>query len=624
MVNSNVLEFFVKMKDFMSGGLAKIAQNVRSTNRDTKIMTGSVNELKQRLHEVNQVRFGTVLRSEFRSATQEAKNLERQISSMQGKRSSGGGLMGLARQFAPALSIASLLSFGMGSVRASNAFEAQKKSFGVLAGSTGIGNQLGSDLRDLKENTIMGPAVYKNAQTMLGFGVGAKEVVKDLRMLGDISMGDANRLQHLTLAFSEVQAAGKLTGKEVRQFVNAGFNPLMQISEMTHKSMAKVRDRLHEGKISAEEVKRAFEAATGPGGRFYDMLNKMSETAAGKTQMLEGRIASLKIAVGERLQPVYVAAVDTLSSLVGWTKKFIEVPVTQKLYDQISSIRGLQTQLMASNVSHQRQVDILNQLRDINPNITKGISDQSIEYAKLAQNIDNVVGSLKAKLLAEQFTKDNAGVLDQYGNAQKNLAGDESKIFSIVGTTVPELLNKGLSKGQLIRAAREKLLAQVMGESGVGKYGKSQPLFQSSTGSTFRLNDESDANKNLMALQLYTQTANRNVDVINRLGGKVAGINNTKSALLKQFDEYSGIASMSAAGIKGGGKTGSSVNAGDEGSEVTKGITSGGPRVINIHGVKFMDKMEVHASSPGAAVDEMEPKLLELFRRILNSGASVQ
>lgn len=57
---------------------------------------------------------------------------------------------------------------------------------------------------------------------------------------------------------------------------------------------------------------------------------------------------------------------------------------------------------------------------------------------------------------------------------------------------------------------------------------------------------------------------------------------------------------------------------------VAKGVTSGGPRTININGVKFADKIEIHVDSLQQGIDKTEDKLNEMFLRTLNSGASVQ
>ena len=621
---SNILEFYVQMKDMMSSGLVKMAntakQSFGSATKSSKEFATSLDGLKARLKDVEFSRAGTRLKDEFKQLTQEAKSLKREISQMDGKGGGlfssgiGGTLKGLA--IAAGLTFGASQAFGFvkSSIEAANQFGAQRQSYQVLTGNNGIGGQLADDLRGLKENTIMGPAVYKNAQTMLGFGVKAADITKDLRMLGDVSMGDANRLQHLTLAFSEVTATGRITGKEVRQFINAGFNPLMQISEMTGKSMAQVREEMKKGAISATMVQKAFEAATGPGGRFHDMLGKMAETSAGKTQMLEGRIASLKIALGERMQMGYMSVVGLMIDLVTWTKHFVEIPLEKKLGDQILKIRALQAELTSSNTSHDRQLQLFRELEQINPNIVKGIDEQHIAYGKLATNIDNVTTALKNKIFIESFDKTNAGVLSQYANAKKLEADSFGNIWNYIGQ-IPEIAqDTSMSPGQKQIAAIRYLQDKV-------KSGQVQSYYKNSTNSTtgatvgIKGSLEEDL---LYDIQNAIKLQNKAVDQINALSPTIKSINKTKEVLGNQINQYMGIDSMTAAQKKGSGLS----NADDGG--VVGGITSGGPRIININGVKFIEKLEIHSASATEGFKEMEPKLEEMLLRLLYSGAKMQ
>ncbi|KAK6033562.1 tape measure domain protein [Ostertagia ostertagi] len=604
----------------MSGGLVKLGQNAQQTftkmGKAIKTAEQHSRQLGQSFTQTNQKLPGTVsyvgaLKRTLKEAADEAKRLAKEMGALGGgggrgaagagdiaSAKRGGGLGGLVRMAMPYISAAAIASFGMSSVKAANQFDAQKTSYGVLAGNKGIGNAIADDLRGLKENTIMGPAVYKNAQMMLGFGIAAKDINHDLRMLGDISMGDANRLQHLTLAFSEVQAAGKLTGKEVRQFVNAGFNPLMEISKMTGKSMAEVRHQMHEGKITAQQLTQAFESATGEGGRFHGMLEKMANTALGKGQMLEGRFASLKIALGERLQPAFIQSTDSLIKWVTWAKHLVEIPVEQKLQEEINKIKSLQAELVSSNTNHARQVEILKELEQINPNIVKGINEQSISYADLARNVDKVTQSLGAKIFAERFTKDNADVLEKYNSAKEQQASAMGKVMSAVGQAFPGIAQDDkLTLGQKQALTKQRLMQMVdkTGDMSMqpGLFGshieKATPwLTNPKTGVKYRVNDKSDANRLLIELQQGIFAANQSADVINSTSGQVAVINKTKEALLKQFGISSGVESMAnAAAIKTKNGKESNANAAEAGNSVSGGITGGGPRVINIHGGTF-------------------------------------
>lgn len=70
-------------------------------------------------------------------------------------------------------------------------------------------------------------------------------------------------------------------------------------------------------------------------------------------------------------------------------------------------------------------------------------------------------------------------------------------------------------------------------------------------------------------------------------------------------------------------KTGAAVGSGP-GNDVATGITSGGPRVVNIHIGKMVEKLEVHASGVQQGLNNLERQVEEVFLRILNSGGALQ
>ena len=112
---------------------------------------------------------------------------------------------------------------------------------------------------------------------MLGFNIEVEKVPRYLQAIGDVSMGDTQRFNSLTLAFSQMSAAGKLMGQDLNQMINAGFNPLQIMADKTGKSIAALKDEMSKGAISAEMVQQAFIDATSASGKFYNMSENASK-----------------------------------------------------------------------------------------------------------------------------------------------------------------------------------------------------------------------------------------------------------------------------------------------------------------------------------------------------------
>lgn len=206
--------------------------------------------------------------------------------------------------------------------------EANKVAFQTMAGNA-PGNKLYGDLTKYAQNTIYGNEVYKEAKTMLAFGVATDKIMPSLKMLGDIAMGDKQRMESLALVFGQTRSAGKLMGQDLLQYINAGFNPLKELSEMTKKPYDQLKKLSEQGKISADMVEAAFVHATSAGGRFYDMTNRIANTDYGKLQNLKGQLDGIALKLGGVLAPKLGAFIDqygdkfinTLSRGVDWLTK---------------------------------------------------------------------------------------------------------------------------------------------------------------------------------------------------------------------------------------------------------------------------------------------------------------
>jgi tape measure domain-containing protein len=170
-----------------------------------------------------------------------------------------------------------------------------------------------------KKTPFTRDALLKNATLLLNFGVKAEKVIPSLKMLGDISGGNTERFNRLSLAFAQVSAMGRLTGQDLLQMVNAGFNPLQIISEKTGRSMSELKEIMSKGGISFKDVAKAMQIATSEGGRFFNMMEKRSETASGKFNKMKQELDSAFIDLGTLILPALTKFIEKLTGLI---KKF--------------------------------------------------------------------------------------------------------------------------------------------------------------------------------------------------------------------------------------------------------------------------------------------------------------
>jgi len=232
----------------------------------------------------------------------------------------------LAKQIAGFTSVAGLavnagmkaasmfVEMGRKSIELAAGFEKSRVSWGVLMGDVAKGNEVFSQLQSFAAKTPLSfQSVETAARTLSGFGVEVENLIPTLSKLGDISLGDNQKLQQLALVFGQVKAQGRAMTQDLYQFVNAGVPIFQMLADVTGVTAGEIKELAAQGKIGYEEIAAAIEKATGEGEKFHGMLEKTSETTAGKfTTFLDN--VNLRLAkMGEVFLPAVNAALDAMN-----------------------------------------------------------------------------------------------------------------------------------------------------------------------------------------------------------------------------------------------------------------------------------------------------------------------
>lgn len=203
------------------------------------------------------------------------------------------------------------------SVQARREMESMEISFSVLTGSMEKSKQLIGQMKALgAASPLQTSDIAKAGQTLIGFGVDVHRVMPILRQLSDISMGDSQRFQSLSLAFAQMSAQGRLMGQDLNQMVNAGFNPLQIISEKTGKSIGQLKDEMSKGNISSQDVANAFAAATEEGGKFYGMTEKLGKSLNGMFNQQQDKLNQQWAELGEKITPQVVSSMELVNEAI--------------------------------------------------------------------------------------------------------------------------------------------------------------------------------------------------------------------------------------------------------------------------------------------------------------------
>lgn len=98
--------------------------------------------------------------------------------------------------------------------------------------------------------------------------------------------------------------------------VNAGFNPLEEISRKTGKSIGELKNEMSKGAITSKMVQDAFISATSAGGKFYGMASEGAKTLNGQISMLQESFDNMFNEIGSKGEGVVMKAVQAGTYLV--------------------------------------------------------------------------------------------------------------------------------------------------------------------------------------------------------------------------------------------------------------------------------------------------------------------
>ena len=287
------------------GDTSSLEAKIRSTNEKLKEQKSSLFNLTQ--EQANARLSVKKLRDEYALYRQDGeknvdvtKQVEQAMSNM-GKKLLGGY---------------SIKEFLSSMIRVRGEFQSMQTAIETMVGK----DMAGQLIPQIKELAKISPLTMSDMvgaeKMMLGFNIQAEDTIKYLKAISDISMGESSKFNSLTLAFSQMSAAGKLMGQDLNQMINAGFNPLQIISEKTGKSIATLKDEMSKGAVSAEMVQQAFIDATSAGGKFYNMSENASKTINGQLSMMQDALNSVFNELGTKSESVIMDGIQMTTSLI--------------------------------------------------------------------------------------------------------------------------------------------------------------------------------------------------------------------------------------------------------------------------------------------------------------------
>jgi tape measure domain-containing protein len=262
----------------------------------------------------------------------EAEREKARIAKMSMRSGMGDGLTSRADIYMHVNAIRALTQSGKGMLDVYANFMQAKAGIEVFTKDAQKANDVMAELMDYAKTTPFSIAgISEETKNMMARGVAVDLAVDSIKRLGMVSGGSQERLNRLSLAFSQIMTKGKLMQQDLNQLAEQGFNPLATIARASLKPNQQFEDRLAEvtrakeqGLVTSKHFLKALEMETSQGGYYANLLNRMSKEVGGLTSRLKEMFLEMKLDVmailDEQLKTALKSAIMYVGMLHQWIK----------------------------------------------------------------------------------------------------------------------------------------------------------------------------------------------------------------------------------------------------------------------------------------------------------------
>lgn len=601
-MSGNTLEFFVKMKDLMSGGLVKLAQNAQQAFRKVEAYENSA--------------FARMKQSATGYLNHIKSGFEKLKSGVGGALGKAGGILGLigistgvfaGAEFAKA-SIEASHHLHMAEAALQNTMQNKGAShFDFLAAVEGA-DRLSKHMLYTKENVI--------------------DLESQLRLVGNISESQMQRMAKdsadmATKFHMGLDEAGNALAKAVN-------NPeMLRRLGMQLKISPLVQEHLQDLASKGKEAQARLELLTivekQVGGAAEAAFNTDPLAQYGKA------LEELKVSAGDALMPLVTSLADSATKTLEWMN--ISKTAPQVLMNEQSEINTLVRDITSLNEGNQMRTELLDMLVKKYPDLFAGIDTETVKNAQLLATLNKINDAYNTRI--------DLASGELLSDTNKKIVSDERSEW-IRNQAIANAFARGdVPAAHALQTWSENSFTDPLRSAAkIKEYQRRADMHKGNMEAAQKEVEQGEKEAGVAGLKLAQE------NILKTFGGAYA-LAHDKRALKQTFGNNKNALNnfMAVAGklnfsngvwSTGGGSVNSVANRLTDlmtpvslptkktGDDVARSAASGGPRTININGVKFADKIEIHGESMQDAYGKTETKMQEMYLRILNSGASVQ
>lgn len=246
----------------------------------------------------------------------EIKQIESSLASLQGAAKGVSPALLVAGGAAIALT-AGLVAMAGASLKFSNEVDRNRQQLTLFTKDVNATNAIIAQLKVTADATSLGlPGLLESTKTLAAYGLKAKDAGTATKLLGDLALGDNEKLQRFAVNLGQISSIGRAYTVDLKQFAMAGIPIFEALSKVMNVSTGEVLRLAEQGKVTYPIVIKAIDELTKKGASFYEGATKGGTDLDRATAQLQGSFESLQTVIGTAVAPLVIKAVNEIKKAV--------------------------------------------------------------------------------------------------------------------------------------------------------------------------------------------------------------------------------------------------------------------------------------------------------------------
>ena len=241
---------------------------------------------------------------------------------IEGLESSLTGLQSSVKGISPAFLVAGAGAVALGAgliavagaaLKFSNEIDRNRQQLTLFTKNVEATNAIIADLKTTADATSLGlPGLLEATKTLAAYGVTAKNAGTATKLLGDLALGDNEKLQRFAVNLGQISSIGRAYTADLKQFAMAGIPIFEALAKVMGTSTSEVLRLAEQGKVTYPIVIKAINELTKEGASFYNGAEKGGTNLDRSLAQLQGSFESLQVVIGNAVGPTAVTGVTIL------------------------------------------------------------------------------------------------------------------------------------------------------------------------------------------------------------------------------------------------------------------------------------------------------------------------